>query len=96
MKAPIILKKGNILVNEEEKRNRKLEKCEKTWITIRRKRRHRCTATNNLNKLWKKKKHTTLEKRLKIYNTLVTSILLYNSSYITLLSQASYYTIQVI
>ena len=35
---------------------------------------------NALKKLWKKNKYTTLEKRLKLYNTLVNSMLLYNSS----------------
>ena len=47
---------------------------------IRRRKQLSRIAINNLNKLRKKKKHTTLEKILKLYNSLVKSILLYNSS----------------
>ena len=96
-KAPVTLKKGNLLINDTKTEHtllkREKEKKDEAWRNtkklgsllgdqedIKNRKQLASGALSKMNKIWKNKKYVTLKKRLKLYDSLVKSILLYNSS----------------
>ena len=75
-----ILKRGNKQSEEGWRNTIKLGSLLGDKEDIRRRKQLSCTALRNLSKLWHKKNLTTLKTRLRLYETLVKSILLYNAS----------------
>ena len=56
-----------------------MARCDKTWFKIRRKKELSTIAIKEKENIWQKKRLTSLETRLHLYETLVKSILLYNA-----------------
>ena len=75
-----ILKRGDNQSEEGWRNTIKLGSLLGDKEDIRRRKQLSCTAMRNLSKLWYKKNLTTLKTRLRLYETLVKSILLYNAS----------------
>ena len=95
-KISLILKENNLLINEEKTEHTILKRGESNterWRKVKklgtllgdrediaRRKQMSYIAQKDLNKLWKKKKYVSLDKRLQLYDSLVKSILLYNCS----------------
>ena len=95
-KVTEILGKGNLLVNEEKTEHTTLKRGDRNtemWRNvnklgsllgdkedINRRKQLSCIALRDLKNIWRKKKSVSLEKRIKLYETLVKSVLLYNCS----------------